>query len=179
MNTITLICAVSYLRLGGIVLTLFGKCSNLSLRGQDMKETFSVKEIMEGTGLTRQRIHALIRSRKIPVVRENKHFLVKWQDLLRIADNPTILGFLESTLESEKKKVDNGYRGLRENAKAMMYAYVLLLEKELPTPEGEDLEWIRLFRKAYTFWWKMPDWYGCHWSLEADKYDYLDEEKTD
>ena len=144
-----------------------------------MKDTFTVKEIMDGTGLTRQRVHALIKNRKIPVTRENKHFLLNWQDLLKITDNPTILDFLKRTLEGEKKKVDDGYTGLRENAKGMMYAYQLLMEKEFPTPEGEDLDWIRLFRKAYTYWWQMPDWYGCHWSLEADKYDFLDEEKTD
>lgn len=143
-----------------------------------MKDTFTVKEIMDGTGLSRQRVHALIKSRKMPVTRQNKHFLLKWQDLLKIGNNPTILGFLKQTLESEKKKVDDGYRGLRENAKGMMYAYVLLLEEELPTPEGEDLDWIRLFRKAYTYWSGMPSWYGCHWSLEADKYDFLDEENT-
>jgi len=145
-----------------------------------MKDLFTVKEIMDGTGLTRQRVHQLIKRWGVPVIRENKYFLLKWQDLLKIADNPTILGFLKGTLESEKRTVEDGYRALRENAKGMMYAYILLMEKELPTPEGEDLEWIRLFRKAYSYWWKMTGGcFGCHWSLEADKYDFLDEEKTD
>ena len=38
--------------------------------------------------------------------------MLKWQDLLRIADNPTILGFLKWSLETEKKKAEDGYRGL-------------------------------------------------------------------
>ena len=144
-----------------------------------MKDTFTVKEIMDGTGLTRQRVHQLIKRRDIPVTKVNKHFILKWQDLLRIADNPTILDFLKGTIEHGKQNVEDGYRALRDNAKGMMYAYVLLFEKELPTPEGEDLEWIRLFRKAYNYWWRLDNWSGCHWALEAGKYDFLDEENTD
>jgi hypothetical protein len=145
-----------------------------------MKNVFTVKEIMDGTGLTRQRVHQLIKRWGIPVIRENKHFLLKWQDLLSIADNPTILSFLKGTLESEKRTVEDGYRALRENAKGMMYAYILLMESRLPTPEAEDLDWIRLFRKAYSYWrCSVMGSYGCHWALEADKYDFLDEEKTD
>lgn len=141
-----------------------------------MKNTFTIKEIMDGTGLTRQRIHQLIKSRDIPVIRGNKHFLLKWKSLLELADNPTILDFLKWTLDTEKRKAEDGYRALRESSKAMMYAYVLLMEKELPTPEGTDFDWIRLFRKAHTYWYKMSNWYGLHWALEAEKYDYLDEE---
>lgn len=144
-----------------------------------MKDTFTVKEIMDGTGLSRQRVHALIKSHKIPVIRDNKHFLLKWQDLLEIADNPTILGFLKGTLENERKQVEDGYKRLRENAKGMMYAYVLLMERELPTPEGEDLEWIRLFRKAYYYWSEVDLRLNYHWSLYQDKYWFLDKEKTD
>ena len=144
-----------------------------------MKDTFTVKEIMDGTGLSRQRVHALIKSHKIPVIRDNKHFLLKWQNLLKIADNPTILGFLTATLENERKQAEDGYKRLRENAKGMMYAYVLLIEKELPTPEGEDFDWIKLFRKAYYYWGGIPGSNICHWAMEADKYDYLDEENID
>ena len=64
------------------------------------------------------------------------------------------------------------------NAQAMLYASVLLREKELPTPEGEDLEWIRLFRKAYYYWWRLSGDSGCHWALEADKYDFLDQDNV-
>jgi len=145
-----------------------------------MKHIFTIKEIMDGTGLTRQRVHQLIKSRDIPVVKENKKwFLLRWEDLLKIADNPTILDFLRRTLESEKRQVEDAYRRLRDNAKGMMYAYVLLIEKELPTAEGTDFEWIRLFRKASYYWGGIPGGSGCHWALEADKYDYLDEETTD
>lgn len=144
-----------------------------------MKDTFTIREIMDGTGLTRQRVHQLIKSRKIPVTRENKHLLLKWQDLMKTADNPTILGFLKSTLEREKRETDDGYRRFRENAKGMMYAYVLLMEEELPTPEGEDLDWIRLFRKAYYYWQTVTLVLHKHWSLYQDKYWHLDEEKTD
>jgi len=95
-----------------------------------------------------------------------------------MADNPSILSFLQHTLDTEKHKLDKAYKALKQDGgKAMQYAFTLLLENQLPTPEGEDLEWIKLFRKAYTYWWQMPGWYGCHWALEADKYDYLDEEK--
>lgn len=144
-----------------------------------MKETFTIREIMNNTGLTRQRVHQLIKSRDIPVVKANKHFLLKWQSLLKMADNPAILNFLKDTLQSEKEQVGHAYRRLRDNAKGMMYAYVLLIERELPTPEGTDFDWIRLFRKASYYWGGMPGGSGCHWALEADKYDYLDDEKAD
>jgi len=142
-----------------------------------MKNTFTIKELMDGTGLTRQRVHQLIKNRAVPVVKTDRWFLLKWQDLMKLADNPTILDFLRKTLESEKKQVEDAYRRLRENAKGMMYAYVLLIEKELPTAEGTDLDWIRLFRKASYYWGGIPGGSGCHWALEADKYDYLDDEE--
>lgn len=144
-----------------------------------MKEVFTVKDIMDGTGLSRQRIHALIKSRKIPVIRDNKQFLLKWQDLLKVANNPTILDFLKRNLENEKQQVDVSYKALREDAQGMMYAYILLMEKEFPTTEGKDLEWIKKFRKAYFYWWQMSGESGRHWSLEAYKYDFLDEGSTD
>jgi len=112
-----------------------------------MKDTFTIKEIMEGTGLTRQRVHALIKSRDIPVHTDKNKFIINWDDLLKMADNTSMLSFIKVILDKEKQKIDDGYRGLRGNAKGMMYAYVLLLESELPTPEGADLDWIRLFRR--------------------------------
>ena len=144
-----------------------------------MKNTYTVKEIMDGTGLTRQRVHALIKSRHIKAKWDRNKLVIKWDDLLQLADNAKMLDFLRLSLKKEKMSVDDGYLGLREQAKGMMYAYELLLEKEFPTPEGEDLEWIRRFRKAHTYWWKMPGWHGAHWALEADKYDYLDEDNRD
>lgn len=73
---------------------------------------------------------------------------------------------------------DNTLANAKGHAQAMLYPSVLLREKELPTPEGEDLEWIRLFRKAYYYWWPLPGSFGCHWALEADKYDFLDHESV-
>lgn len=141
-----------------------------------MQDRFTVREVMDGTGLTRQRIHHLIRSRHIPIVKANKHLLLRWEDLMNMADNPRILSFLRMTLESERRQVEDSYRRLRENAKGMMHAYVLLIERELPTPEGSDLDWIRLFRRACRYWGGMPGSTIAHWALEADKYDFLDEE---
>jgi len=145
-----------------------------------MKSTFTVKEVMDGTGLSRQRVHELIKSRRIPVLWDKNKYIIKWDYLLELADNAKMLKFLKMTLQKEKNKVEDGYRSLRDNAKGMMYAYVLMMEKELPTPEGEDLEWIRQFRKAHRYWYSsVLGSYGCHWALEADKYDYLDEENID
>jgi len=142
-----------------------------------MKNTFTIKEITKGTGLSRQRVHVLIKSRDIPVHTEKNKLIIKWDDLLKMSDNAGMLSFLKVTLQKEKQKTDDGYKSLREQAKGMMYAYVLLMEKELPTPEGEDLDWIRQFRKAYYYWWQMTGGcFGCHWALEADKYTYLDDE---
>jgi len=145
-----------------------------------MKSTYTVREVMDGTGLTRQRVHELIKSRDIPVHMDKNKYIIKWDDLLKLADNASMLSFLRVTLKNEKQRADDGLMGLKDNAKGMMYAYVLLMEKELPTPEGEDLDWIRQFRKAHRYWYSsVLGSYGCHWALEADKYDYLDEENID
>lgn len=144
-----------------------------------MKDTFTIKEITDGTGLTRQRIHALIKSRDIPAHTDKNKFIINWDNLLKMADNASMLSFIKVILDKEKQKIDDGYKVLRENAKGMMYAYVFLLESQLPTPEGADLDWIRLFRKAYYYWFRLKGSIGCHWALEADKYDYLDEEYMD
>lgn len=141
-----------------------------------MKDLYTVKEVMDGSGLTRQGIHALIKRRGLRVHKDKNKFLIKWEDLVNMAGNPPIFMFLKKDLEKERQTLDASYERLREHAKGMMYAYVLIMEKEFPTPEGTDFDWMRLFRKAYTYWWQMPGWYGCHWVLEADKYDYLDED---
>lgn len=97
-----------------------------------MKDIFTIKEIVDGTGLSRQRVHQLIKSRGIPVVRENNHFVLNWQDLLGLADNASILNFMKDTLESEKEKIDKAYENMRKNektvqfAKAIEYARILL-----------------------------------------------------
>ena len=140
-----------------------------------MRYVFTVKEIQDGTGLTRQRVHQLIRSRKIPVVKETKHTLIKWENLIKLADNPKILDFIKQMLEDERVALGKGNVGLKVRAIGMQYAYVLLMEKELPTPEGKDLEWIKLFRKAYDYWSRVTeDYFQYHWALETRKYDYLE-----
>jgi len=121
-----------------------------------MKEMFTVREIMDSTGLSRQRVHQLIKSRSIPVIRKKKHFILSWNDLLQIADNPTILNFLKSTLDKEKEKTESGYRSLKENAKGIMYAYILMVEKAIPASESEDQEWDKQIQQAYNYWRKMP-----------------------
>ncbi len=109
-----------------------------------MKDTFTVKEIMDGTGLTRQRVHALIKSRKIPVTREDKHFLLKWQDLLNMTDNATMLNFLKTTLEKERQLLEKVHDYQEENektiqfARAIEYARILVEgEPEFNTPENK------------------------------------------
>lgn len=87
-----------------------------------MKDVFTIKEIVDGTGLSRQRVHQLIKSRGIPVIRENNHFVLNWQDLLGLADNASILNFLKNTLESEKEKIDKAYENMRKNEKTMQFA---------------------------------------------------------
>jgi hypothetical protein len=121
-----------------------------------MKDIFTVKEIMGGTGLTRQRVHAIIKSRKIPVIRENKHFVLKWQDLLKIADNTTILDFLKRTLESEKKLVDKAYEHMKENEKAIQFAraieYARILLEGDPGINSRDSErWSQWFKAGSFF----------------------------
>lgn len=97
-----------------------------------MKDVFTIKEIVDGTGLSRQRIHQLIKSRGIPVTREYNRFVLSWQDLLGLADNVSILNFLKATLDVEKEKIDKAYDNLRKNeksvqfAKAIEYARILL-----------------------------------------------------
>ena len=121
-----------------------------------MKDIFTVKEIMDGTGLTRQRIHALIKSRKISVTIENRHFLLNWQDLLKIADNPTILDFLKRTLESEKKLLDKAYENMKENEKAIQFAkaieYARILLEGDPGINSRDSErWSQWFKAGSFF----------------------------
>lgn len=97
-----------------------------------MKDFFTVKEIMKGTGLSRQRIHTLIKSRNISVNQDKNKFIIKWNDVLLMADNASILNFLKDILENEKKEIDKAYENLKENeevvkfAKAIEYAKILL-----------------------------------------------------
>lgn len=121
-----------------------------------MKDTFTVKDIMEGTGLTRQRVHSLIKSRKIQATIENRRLILSWQDMLKIADNPTILSFLKATLESEKKSLDEAYQIIKENerniqlAKAIEYARILV-EGEPDFDAVEDRKRWRQWLEAGSF----------------------------
>ena len=97
-----------------------------------MKDAFTIKEIVDGTGLSRQRIHQLIKSRGIPVTMEHNRFVLSWQDLLGLADNASILNFLKDALDEEKENIDKAYDNLAKNeksvqfAKAIEYARILL-----------------------------------------------------
>ena len=119
-----------------------------------MKNLFTVKDIVDGTGLTRQRVHQLLETRRIRLLRykSSNRIFIEWQELLKLADNPVILDFLRHTLDSEKKNLERTNMNVRINAFGMQYAYVLLMEKDLPTPEGVDSNWINLFREAYAYW---------------------------
>ena len=134
-----------------------------------MKETFTVKEIMDGTGLTRQRVHALIQSRGIPILKEKNYILVKWNDLLQMADNPSILGFLTRTLKTEKKQTENSILSLKGKTSLMMYASMLLMESELPTPEDDESFDTNEFYKAYHCWENIISDLRNHWALSKSK----------
>ncbi|MFC1977175.1 hypothetical protein ACFLWS_02775 [Chloroflexota bacterium] len=121
-----------------------------------MKDVFTVKEIMNGTGLTRQRVHQLIKSRGIPVIRENKHFLLKWQDLLQVADNTRMLNFLKDTLDSERKLLDEVHDYQEENEKAIQFAkaieYARILLEGDPGINSQDSE-------RWSQWFKAGDFF--------------------
>jgi hypothetical protein len=120
-----------------------------------MKNTYTVKEIMDGTGLSRQRIHALIKSRKIPTIKEKKYVLVKWLDLLYAADNPTLLTFLHRTLLNDRTELKAAYKDLQEAEKAIRFAkairYALVLAEGAPTIDEKDEQRVNDFISATIF----------------------------
>jgi len=120
-----------------------------------MKDTFTVKEIMDGTGLTRQRVHQLIKSRGIPVTRAKKRIFVKWLDLLYAADNPALLAFLHRTLLNDRVEVKAAYRNLQESEKAIRFAkairYALILAEGAPDIDERDEQRVKEFISATTF----------------------------
>jgi len=95
-------------------------------------DDFTVKEIMQGTGLTKQRVHILIKSRGIPVHKDRNKFVIKWYDLLDTADNPSMLRFLKITLAKERARLDEAHHSLNKDidfvqyGKASEYARLLL-----------------------------------------------------
>jgi putative cell wall-binding protein len=120
-----------------------------------MKEAFTVREVMDGTGLTRQRVHQLIKSRGIPVIWKNKRILVKWLDLLNIADNPAILAFLRRTLLNERKLLEAAYKNLEESEKAIRFAkairYAMILAEGAPEVGDKDRERVKEWITATCF----------------------------
>ena len=120
-----------------------------------MQETYTVKEIMDGTGLTRQRVHALIQSRKIPTIKEKNHILVKWFDLLNAADNHTLLTFLRRTLMNDWTELKAAYRDFHEAEKAIRFAkalrYALVLAEGAISFDERDEDRINDFISAMTF----------------------------
>ena len=122
-----------------------------------MKDVFTLKEISEGTGLSRQRIHALIRRRKMPAIQRGhgKPVKVRWLDLLNIADNPSILAFLRRTLLNERKLLEAAYENLEESEKAIRFAkairYAMILAEGAPEIGDNDRERVNEWIKATSF----------------------------
>ena len=122
-----------------------------------MKDVFTIKEISEGTGLSRQGIHALIRRRKMPAIQRGhgKPVRVKWLDLLYIADNPSILAFLRRILLNERKLLEAAYKNLEESEKAIRFAkairYAMILAEGAPEVGDKDRERVKEWITATSF----------------------------
>jgi len=117
-----------------------------------MKDKFTVKEIMDGTGLTRQRIHQIIKSHNIPVDTDQYRFSISWDDLLKLADNDTMLNFLRSTLQKEKQEIGDSYEDLKDRMIRILYLNIIMMEAQFPTPEGVNEEWRSLLQKANDYY---------------------------
>ena len=122
-----------------------------------MKDTFTVKEIMDGTGLTRQRVHQLIKRWGIPVHTDKNKFVIYWDDLLKLSDNPSILRFLRVTLDKERRLLEKVHDYQEENnkaiqfAKAIEYAHILLKGQPELTPEGQP-HYTKENREKWNLW---------------------------
>lgn len=121
-----------------------------------MKNRFTVKDVMDGTGLTRQRIHQLVKGWGIEVRKKNNRLLLTWNDLLSMADNPTILCFLKDTLDKERRLLDKACEEMERNKKvvefgrAVQYARILL--DGHPEIDSHDHErWSRWFEAGEFF----------------------------
>ena len=124
-----------------------------------MKDLFTVREIMDGTGLSRQRVHQIIKSRGMPVVKIGKRSLVKWQSLIELSDNSTMLNFLRDTLDSEKRALDKAYEDMKEDVKAIQFAkaieYARILLEGDPGIDSQDSEAWRKWFEAGSFFEKL------------------------
>lgn len=110
---------------------------------------------MDGTGLTRQRIHQIIKNRAVPVVKTNRWFLLKWADLVKLADNASILNFLKNTLDNERKLLEKAYEDMKENEKAIQFAkairYAMIVAEGAPAIDEEDRQRITAWLRATSF----------------------------
>ena len=113
-----------------------------------MKDKFTVRDVMEGTGLTRQRVHALIKSHDIKPKEDKNRLLLDWYELHKMADNPSILEFLKSDILKGKSELDNIYNDLRKHARGMAFTYILFMDWNLPVTNEADYEWMMLVDKA-------------------------------
>ena len=96
-----------------------------------MKEEFTVKEIMKATGLTRQRVHQLIKARGIQVRKKGNRFLLTWNDLVNMADSPTILHYLRDFLRYEWKGIKRAYEELQQDERAIKFARAIMHARAL------------------------------------------------
>ena len=91
-----------------------------------MKEFFTVREVMDGTGLTRQRVHQLVKGWGIEVRKKNNRLLLTWNDLVNMADNPTILHFLRDFLRYEWKGIRRASQELEQDERAIKFARAIM-----------------------------------------------------
>jgi hypothetical protein len=96
-----------------------------------MKEEFTIREIMDGTGLTRQRVHQLIKGHGIQVRKKGNRFLLTWNDLVNMADSPTILHYLRDFLRYEWKGIKRAYEELQQDERAIKFARAIMHARAL------------------------------------------------
>ena len=81
---------------------------------------------MDGTGLTRQRVHQLIKARGMSVRKNGNRFLLAWNDLVDMADNPAILHYLRNFLRYEWKGIKRAYEELEQDERAIKFARAIM-----------------------------------------------------
>jgi hypothetical protein len=135
-------------------------------------DDFTIKEVVHGTGLSKQRVHILIKTRDIPVHKDRNKFIVKWYDLLKAADNPSMLRFLKITLAKERNRLEEANQSLKKNAEiyqygvANEYARILLQSRpELTTDELSVSDFS--MDEASNFFKRLIS--GKYWKVEKNK----------
>jgi len=96
-----------------------------------MKEFFKIREVMDGTGLTRQRIHRLVKGWGIPVRKKSNRHLLTWDDLVSMADNPAVLHFLRDILGCEWKAIQRAHQELEQDQRAIKFARAIMHARAL------------------------------------------------